>query len=285
MMLLGNRAYAESSSLPNGTNEEVHHHTSDGKKFPITLSFDSQISPLFHSQHTGTDLALSTMNGLACISHKHGWHNSIIGTLANTVLSFYIALLNHEFTGHGLKGQEFGAKIKDIHIGLFTGSAGNGWIPNIQENDIRTINGNQANTVLADKITNQLLQNRQAISPVIAATYIFSAGNQISYIFRLGSREHCDMKSHVENMYLLYGKDSLPVSRMKAFNYLDLLNPMLFASLYSIIARRDVRVPTYRLGILPGLGETGIIPLVRLILTPYNVLEKRIDSIIYRCCI
>ena len=84
------------------------------------------------------------------------------------------------------------------------------------------------------------------------------------------------MLNHVEKMHMLYGRDSLTISKMEPLNYLHLLNPMLFASLYSIIARRDVRVPTYRLGILPGLGETGIMPLVRLILTPYNVLEKRL---------
>ncbi|WP_156961278.1 hypothetical protein [Candidatus Orientia mediorientalis] len=242
-----------------------------GKKFSVSISTN------------GIENSLSTINILDLISSKYGWNDSIIGRIIIGCPSFYIALINHEVVGHGRRAYEFGGTVTRYSFSLFSAVTYMKNLPNIhlQQNDVTTISGVQINTCLAAKIVNQLLTTNQPLNPITAWSYIFSAGNQFWYIshdvtFNMLHRAGTgDLNQHIQNMENIYGDNSIR-SKIQFLSFLDLIDPMLFASLYTIISGQNIKVPMIPLGQINGLGKIGFMPSANLILTPYNVLEKRI---------
>lgn len=241
------------------------------RKFPITISTDN------------IDNALSAVNILGLINDKYGLSNSIIGRIIAGYPSFYIVLLNHEVVGHGRRAYEFGGTVDGYTLRLFSAATHYDLSPNShpQQRNAITLAGVQVNTCLASRITNQLLQTKQPLSPVTAWSYIFSAGNQLWYVLHDVIFEQAhesgtgDIRSHILDMEKIYGKTSIQ-NKIRSLCFLDLMNPMVFASFYTIASGQNVQVPMIPLGQINGLGQIGFMPSVNLILTPYNVLEKRI---------
>lgn len=241
------------------------------RKFQIAISTD------------GIDNALSAVNILGLLSDKYGLSNSIIGRIIASYPSFYIVLLNHEVVGHGRRSYEFGGTVDGYTLRLFSAATHYNLSPNShpQQHNAITLAGVQVNTCLASRITNQLLQTKQPLSPVTAWSYIFSAGNQLWYVLHDVIFEQAhelgtgDIRSHILDMEKIYGKTSIQ-NKIRSLCFLDLMNPMVFASFYTIASGQNIQVPMIPLGQINGLGQIGFMPSVNLILTPYNVLEKRI---------
>ncbi|KJV93200.1 hypothetical protein OTSUT76_0734 [Orientia tsutsugamushi str. UT76] len=241
------------------------------RKFPVTISTD------------GIDNALSAVNILGLINDKYGLSNSIIGRIIVGYPSGYIALLNHEVVGHGRRAYEFGGTVDGYTLRLFSGTTHYNLSPDShpQQYNAITLAGVQVETCLASRIINQLLQTKQPLNPVTAWSYIFSAESQLFYVLHdvIFELDHelgiGDIRSHILEMEKIYGKTSIR-DKIRSLCFLDLMNPMVFASFYTIASGQNIQVPMIPLGQINWLGKIGFMPLVNLILTPYNVLEKRI---------
>lgn len=242
------------------------------KEFNIILTIDNKLK---NSQDAGTNVALSLINGLAYISDKNDWNENILQRLLTGYATYFVALWNHEISGHGLRAKEFGQKISHFTMdGLFSAATHleHKFQLHQQKRGIINIAGLEANHVLLQKILNNLVDNRQFIDPVTASAYVFSSQNQLFYTLSTKeNRKGDDIKEYVTQMEKIYGKKSVTLKKVKLLAYLDLLDPMLFASLYSFGSGNDVKLP-----ILKITDNLGIMPSVKLILTPYGVLEKRL---------
>jgi hypothetical protein len=242
------------------------------KEFNIILTIDNKLK---NSQDAGINVALSLINGLAYISDKNDWNENILQRLLTGYATYFVALWNHEISGHGLRAKEFGQKISHFTMdGLFSAATHleHKFQLHQQKRGIINIAGLEANHVLSQKILNNLVDNRQFIDPVTASAYVFSSQNQLFYTLSTKeNRKGDDIKEYVTQMEKIYGKKSVTLKKVKLLAYLDLLDPMLFASLYSFGSGNDVKLP-----ILKITDNLGIMPSVKLILTPYGVLEKRL---------
>lgn len=223
------------------------------RKFPITISTD------------GIDNALSAVNILGLINDKYGWSDSIIGRIIAGYSSFYIALLHHEIVGHGRRAYEFGGTVDGYTLRLFSAATHYNHSQNFhpQQHNAITLAGVQVNTCLASRIVNQLLQTKQPLSLVTAWSYIFSAGNQLWYVLHdvIFEQTHelgiGDIKKHMLDMEKIYGKTSIQ-SKILPLCFLDFMNPMVFASFYTIASGQNIQVPMIPLGQINGLGKLDL---------------------------
>lgn len=272
-----------------------NHIINSPKKYELILSLDNHFNPLFHSQGMSTDLFLSATNSLAFIDQRyHSSHHSFMSQLIESSLVMWASFLmiptaNHEFSGHGMRLQELGSSIQRIKLGLDGKDsfvAYNRPKPyHLQKFAIIDLAGVQANQLLAQKLVTQLLKNKQNLDRVTASVYLQSALDQwleitscnpeeaIGHYFTISTK---DIHNYVRYMKLAYGDQTHIVSRLKSNVWWDLLDPMLFLSIYALKAGQTVKVPSLTLGYFPYFGQVKLLPMTKLVLTPYNTLEKQV---------
>lgn len=259
--------FAFADIIENNKESSLHN-----KEFYATFSVDNKIKS---SQNAGTDVALTLVNGLAYLGDKYDWNENIFQRLISGYGTFVIALWNHEISGHTLRGNEFGKKTTGFRWdGPFSAATEFGKAKNLhlQKKAIINMGGIEANVILSQKISDELINNYQDLSPITASSYIFSSGNQTAYIYMFNSKgKGHDIRAYERQVQKIYGKGSVTSKKIKSLGYLDLLDPMLFASLYSWGSGDDVHLPFIK--VIEGIE---IMPSTRLVLTPYGVLEKRL---------
>ena len=190
---------------------------------------------------------------------------------------FFLALLNHEINGHGIRAVESGYKVKRVEIGLF--SVAVRYILKLdrdffQKKSILSIGGNQANHLLSQKIAWDLVSKKRDIDNASAAVYIFSSQNQVFYSYFFKNQPGHDLASHNRSMQALYGKGSITINKIRSAAFLDFLDPILFASLCSSATGENVKIPAF------NIKNVSITPGMNMVLTPYGVIEKRVVAYI-----
>uniref|UniRef100_A0A3B0IZ55 Uncharacterized protein n=1 Tax=Wolbachia endosymbiont of Aleurodicus dispersus TaxID=1288877 RepID=A0A3B0IZ55_9RICK len=248
----------------------------DEKDFFINLSIDKNITS---SQNAGTSAAFSALSGLAYLSSKYDMNKNFFYRLGFGYSVAMITLLNHELSGHGLRALEFNCKPHSLEINPLpiSGSIHTGCtLPiHIQKDTMLSLGGMQANYLLAQKISDNFFVHEQEIDPVIGIGYILSAADQIEYNYiNHNNKSGHDVNNYVEDMEIMYGNKSMNRSIIKSHGFLSLLDPILFASVYSAITGRNVNVPVL------SIGNIGVTPFARSIFTPYGVIEKKFGAYI-----
>jgi hypothetical protein len=266
----------------------------DHPAYVLTGSLDLFMRPLFHSQRMGTDFMLSVGYGIAQLEDQFRLQERL--DALHPVIAFmsrlpmlYLLIAQHEFTGHGLQAQFFKRRIEKIFINPFivTGPSYCRLKPHEtplhkQQSAMISLAGMQANTLFSQTIIDQLFLTRQTKLPsLIGMLYFASLLDQISYVcrdtlinsLRHGSVARGDLSSHISHMQNMYGKETVTLSSILGWSLLDLLNPLLISAWQ---ARSNMSLPWFSLGYFSKLGAIHFLPMTNLLLTPYNVLEKRL---------
>lgn len=208
-----------------------------------------------------------------------------------------MATANHEWSGHTVRALEFGRTVGQVQID-FNGSGFTtysllpltkaAYFP-LQEVLI-SLAGFQANTVLSEKIVWQLLKTKQPWNNLAAWLYMRSSQNQCRYISSTWNDDYIikyydhdgdDIASYVREMQRWYGIGSVTVEKLQSLNqWFQYLDPIWYIALcaipYSLAYHQGFDMPMIPIGQIPGLGCSRILPMAKLVLTPYSVLEKRL---------
>lgn len=213
-------------------------------------------------------------------------------------IAFFLHTLDHE-SGHKLRLKELGADGNMIILPTFMVEFSSYTITDpfmaavipkniphplhLQKSAIVSLAGAQANTVLSQKIIWQLLKNKQPLDNLTAWLYILTSADQYKYIQGspwTATSMTQDFSFCTRTLQFIYGKDSINIKKLRSAANLDWFDPMWFISYYSIFHSlmygKDFHIPMIPLGQLPGLGKIRVLPSARLVLTPYNVMEKRL---------
>lgn len=134
-----------------------------------------------------------------------------------------------------------------------------------QKDAIVSLGVNEASYVLS---RNRFLHRKRIIDPFTGYVYMYAAGNQFWYVKMSAGHDLVIYAKHMANIYGLNSDKFYAEMSSKA--YLDLLDPRLYASAYSVISGRNISLPILNIN-----NDIGIIPSLSLVLTPYAVLEKR----------
>jgi hypothetical protein len=257
-----------SFAYPNHYDNRGHDKQSKQQLSSIPISLSNNLSDL------GSDLILSGVYGISYLNQEYQLNQSVLGRLGVLYSGFMLALLNHEINGHAVRIKEFGYKVQKIEIGIFGGFVGyDAKIDRdfFQKQSIFSIGGNQINHLLSEKIAWNLLSSKNDLDNAVASAYIFSSQNQVFYSYIKESGPGHDLDSHSENMQALYGKGSITMKKIKSAAFLDLLDPILLASLHSSFTGDTTKIPMLK------VGDIGLTAGMKAVLTPYAVIEKRIN--------
>lgn len=242
----------------------------------VILSVDNHIG---RSKNIATDISYSGISTLAYLGDHYNLNDNTIYRLGLVYGTLMVSLLNHEISGHGFRLLEFGYEIEKITIGPFSGSVQYTMSKpcHIQKQALISLGGNEINYLLSQKIFNNIVINNQQIDPISGAGYMFSAGNQLFYVYNTPtSMPGHDLVSYARYMELLYGKDSMSMNKIRSVAFLDMLDPVMLGSVYSMITGNHVDVPKIKLN-----DQLSVTPFARAILTPYGVIEKQFGTYIF----
>lgn len=258
-------------------NDSTEETLSNHSNFFIKLSVDNHIKS---SQQFGTDVAFSAISSLGYINNYFDLSNNIFARLGFGYAAFLVTLLNHEIVGHGLKAIEFDGRIKKVTIRPFSGETevSDPKPYHMQKEALISLAGMEVDYLLSQKLFDNLVYHNQQIDPVTAFGYIFSAGDQAMYVYSGNSREEDghDVKDYAKYMNIMYGKDSMSLSKIKKVAWLDALDPVLWFSLYSAVTGNHVDIPMIKV-----FDSVGFMPFARSILTPYGAIEKKVGTYIF----
>jgi hypothetical protein len=252
--------------------------------YECTLALDNFCLPIdsFQSQQTSTEALLSAAYGFAWLEDHYKFYekNPILTMMARFFLSFYFKEIQHEYCGHGIKVHSLGGWVNYISIthkpyNLQSICCYTLWdIPERfpQEHTLVALAGMQANTLLSQKIIEQCIMSNSHLSPFMKSLYWMSTLDQLVYSisslwFPL-SHTH-DLANIVTKAEFLYGEGTVSLKQLIASSLLELADPFLIATL------RGTPLPWVQVG-LPGVDALRLIPMAKCILTPYNVIEKRL---------
>ena len=245
-------------------------------KYPVNISIDSNLSK---SQNSRADIAHSIISVLAKASDDYNLNENILSRIGMSYLIFFTSLANHEVTGHGMRALELGSKEIIFSFNIFGGTTFYSPILpfSLYKSSIVSLGGNEANYLLSQKIAdNTFLMNDFTIDPITSAAYMFSYGNQLFYAYVLSEQlAGHDLKAHAEYMQLMYGIGSLTTAKIRAKSFIDILDPILLTSVYSLLFGQNVKVPSINLS-----ESITVVPTIRTVLTPYNTIEYKVGGYI-----
>ncbi len=243
--------------------------------FFIKLSIDNNIKS---SQESATDVAFSAISLLGYANNHFELSDNIFARIGFGYATFLITLLNHEISGHGLRGIEFGGKIKDIKIRPFSGEARVSRPDpyHMQKEALISLGGNEVNYLLSQKLLSNVVVHNQQLDPVTAMGYIFSSGNQGFYAYIASpSMDGHDLKKYSRDMETMYGDKSMSLTKIRKFVWLDALDPVFWTSLYSAVTGRSTEIPMIE------IYDVSFTPFARAILTPYGAIEPKLGMYIF----
>jgi hypothetical protein len=187
------------------------------------------------------------------------------------------ATIQHEVFGHGFRLREFRNPVHKYEIGLFSGAtlfdaAKYGSLtPN--EQIAVTTGGLEAENILAKRIRDRWLMN----SELDNRDAVFYLINQYSQSLYISSTRHDrthftdghDIHSYVTQINRWYGDKVISTHNVRNRSYVDLLNPFLYYSLFSVgqyvlDGRQCMQYPMFQ------IGEYQYLPAMSLVLAPYG---------------
>ncbi|WP_148407345.1 hypothetical protein [Candidatus Liberibacter africanus] len=226
----------------------------------------------------------------SCVSPKAGYRNRIIFMNSSNafydwakrnhhyeriwfrVANFYLftmfSILNHEL-GHATRTTEMNSKVTKLRIYPLSMSGYTSYesLGKYPESAVVTLGGIEANYVLS----RDAFYKKRRINPTSATMYLSSAGNQFAYVKFIKDQPGHDINSYVKDIALIYNLNyDKFITRLRRLALLDWLDIRIYYSFYSVISGRDTVLPALKV-----TKNVGILPSMRLIITPYAVLEKR----------
>jgi hypothetical protein len=247
----------------------------------LKLSLDNNLP---NSYDIGSDIAYSALQGLAYLHNKDDYQESILLYSFALYGALFTIDLNHEITGHAFRLMELGANFRGIEYQLGLPCACGYQIYDkktfhIQKYALIALGGIQAGYLLGQKISDNLMVTNQELDPITAFGYIFSQGDQFSYIGLSSSKDYepgNDIKSYLQNMEYLYGAKSMNYSDIAMIGWIDLLDPVMLSSIYSAATGNYIEIPKIHL-----TKDLSIAPFAKMVLTPYGIIEKKIGTYIF----
>jgi hypothetical protein len=223
--------------------------------------------------------------------------------LLDAQIDCFVALSQHEVFGHGARYREFGYKGNSFNLNLYppfgdgSGFAQRGILqagyksPTLQENIVMSIGGVDAEILLGNNITNQMLLDdtlhyRQGL------LYLISQNNLLLYLWRTrytspaNIKPGNDMISYINEINYLY-----PTSAGKKYDLntlsdqglISLANPLQIYSAFSILYSYGIRGKK-QLKKIPmiKLGNVRYLPALNYSFTPFGSQYHFINYIRYK---
>lgn len=194
-----------------------------------------------------------------------------------TLLASTTMVAQHEFFGHGFRAREFGIPVFKYRIGVLSGyteySAAKFNRLSPSEQIAFTAGGMEANNILARQIRNKWLNNncldsREAnlyfINTLEQLTYSSSLKNNVTF-----SDSH-DAAAYINQINAWFGKTVLTAHQLKRRSLIDLADPFLFYSLYSMSLYVFEGSQQIEYPMIP-IGNYQYLPALRLALAPYGL--------------
>jgi hypothetical protein len=262
----------------------------------LTGALDNFMQPLFHSQQTSTEAILSAAYGIAYWEDKllppSLLFDENISALDLTVYRLQYFAINgsiagllsiiHVMSGYGLLAQTFERKIRGFSFGLLPPSKEARLsfdVPRkscyLQQDALISLAGIQSSTFLAHTLLHQLY-SMGVYSPALVNSLgiaritdqLRSAGYALIITQnRLSAAEMSNnIVAYVAFMQLIYGRDTMSIGRIFMWSLLDLVNPL---TMQLFLKNSDTLYFRW--------GKFQIMPMLNSVLTPYNVIEKRVS--------
>ncbi len=245
----------------------------ENKKNIYHFSLDKTLT-----QNTGADLFLNGAEFLQYGLDSLQIETSFVKALVGIYPGFFVALLNHEISGHVIRAFENDIPVHKVFLNSpFYAAVSDGKGKNIIQDMVSYLGGNEANYVLAQKIKKRYFDNKMIITNIMGATYWFSSGNQFYYtVLYTPPRGGHDITNYTDLVNRYYNDNNCSsLEELSVFGYIDLLDPFLLFSIYSAITGMDIEIPTIK------IGDLGYLPQARLVLAPYGAEIKIMNHFYY----
>ncbi|MEI8320876.1 MAG: hypothetical protein WCG05_02545 [Alphaproteobacteria bacterium] len=247
------------------------------RDYTYQLSADAQEQTPF----VGADLSMSVLEGYRYLDDRFSpepdelWKNLAM-MIPRLMVSTYVSTFQHEVFGHGTSVRQIGQgwSVRSYSFNL-DGSGSTSILANRasppQYLIAVDIAGMQATEVLSDSIKDRFLE-KESINPTYAAAYLVSSTDQINYVFSdyQEGKGH-DVQNYITGMNTIYGSGYLSKSKLRSRTCLNLLDPFLYYSLYSLGTGKDFEYP-----MIP-IGDWKYLPGFRAVFTPYGLENKLIN--------
>ena len=284
--------------LPNLLQTYVCHAQEEHRYGSQNILYDATQSETFGSCNLRALHRAAYQFGDKYIPDSIGYEKSALGRLAGMGYrasklglfdfqqDYLIALLHHEMFGHGARFREFGFIDNSVHVSMFFpfakgegrstyGDLKPGYNVTAQESITIALGGNEANLVLANNLSEQMLLNG-SVHYREALLYLVAQNNELFYIrtTRRGTKYKGDITVYLLQLNNLYNKtpgNKVDIDKLVAQSMVSLLNPMqLYAAFtivytYGIMGRRTTNsIP------MIGIGKVKYLPAFNYSLTPFG---------------
>lgn len=251
--------------------------------YSFAFSIDKDMSS------TGSaDFALSAIEGYRMLDDKFISNSDSIfvrglGYFTRFIFTQFIMVAQHEIGGHGYRARESGVKVRSYEINLLDGSGSTSLNAaqfnklHIHEKIAIDTGGMQATYLLSQKISDRYFDQRE-INPTLGIAYAFSSLDQPMYIYTtkkgtLHKNDGNDVANYIKGVNSGGGANPLTLSKMRGFAAVDLLDPLLYFSLYSYIFNENIAVPMIE------FNGYGYLPAFRSVLAPFGPEYRFINHI------
>jgi hypothetical protein len=266
--------------------------------------------PFFSSRQSSTELIASSAYSIGWLQDHFGLGQKYptLTYVGNMLLTRSLISLQREWTGRGLQAQAFNTPMQTLVISplppflefiswlaspnltnqfmlKLPNKAGNPVVRlSLQEQSMMPVLSVQASSLLAQTLLEQHLETNQVYMPDFIVDFyraaLFERRGYIGKFFmirwlqkRLGRDQSIDEKNdvvtYIKLMELLYGKDSVTLKHITWLSSVELLN----IHITHLLSKHMQSPWIEEVGGIPALRILP--PLFNLVLTPYNVLEKR----------
>ncbi len=274
LMLPACLIYAEdiknSSFLEEGHSPD---NPSDSTKnsYRYKLSYDKKFSSI-----VSADLILSVAEFYriaddATFNNPDNFLLSFSGYLSRMFVTAMLSTIQHEFGGHGSRLREFGVDVKGYAVNI--DGSGHTSFDSAEFDRLHShkkiasiIGGVESNYFMSQKLAARFLAEN-TIHPVNAMLYIWSATDQVEYVFSMkkhGESEGHDIADYIKQLNRFYGDGYVTRSKLRKYALFDLLDPMLYFSAYSFVSNERMNTP------MIDIGDYSYLPAFRSVLAPYG---------------
>lgn len=196
--------------------------------------------------------------------------------LTKFLFANWLTTAQHEYGGHGGRLREFGFTNLRYEVN-FDGSGSTSFsalkfatlIPHEQ---IAIGTGGIEATMIMGRTVSDRFINENSIQPGNGMLYIAAMIDQPNYIFntkRRGNGPGHDIAGYILQINDMYQAPHLGRDKLREYAYLDLIDPMLYFSIYSYVMNEAIEVPMLK------FGSVEYLPALRAVLTPYGP-ERRL---------
>jgi len=270
------------SETPDAQDVQAQPNTNRTPKLPVGLIIDRNFSA-----HTGASGLTSLLRGYQALDEEYlpatqgdtsaymmlGRFGKIV--LENILFST-VMITQHEVFGHGGRAREFKLPIIKYSIRPYKGSVSYRAEPYLQlskSEQIAFITGGMEGTgILAKRIRDRWVDT-QILDYREAHLYLVNALDQTTYILHSRTEKifdnSNDVTAYIAEINHWHGSPVLNRSRLKQKAYIDLLDPYLFYSLYSMAHYMRDGSACWEYPMIP-IGDYRYLPGFRLALAPYG---------------